>query len=80
MKCLPEFERTIIPEGTYRCEVMVIEGGVGDDGSLTVSAAGFLLYLKVHFKILSGKYRGTEVHDQFNVEMDKKPPREKLAN
>lgn len=76
----PEFERTVIPEGTYRCEIEVIDGGAGDDRSLTVSAAGFLLFLKTHVKVLSGKYRGTVIFDQINVEIDKKPPRDKAAN
>ena len=77
---LPEIPRTVIPEDVYRCEIEVMDGGAGDDRSLTVSAAGFLLFLKVHVKVLSGKYRGTVIFDNINVEIDVKPPREKLAN
>ena len=71
---LPEVERFVIPE------VEVVDGGAGDDGSLTVSAAGYLLYIKAHFKILSGKHRGTVIFDQINVEIDKAPAREKSSN
>jgi hypothetical protein len=76
----PEIPRTVIPEDVYRCEYEVIDGGAGTDRSLTVSQAGFLLFLKTHVKVLSGKYRGTVIFDNINVEIDAQPTREKLSN